>query len=234
MLQVQDISAKYGDMQVLFGVSLAVAEGEIVALVGSNAAGKSTLIKTICGVVSPSGGCVRFCGQDISRLSPGQIVDLGLVLVPEGRRLFPFMTVEENLELGSFTPRGKARRRETLDEVYHLFPILKDRRGQQAGSLSGGEQQMCAIARGLMGRPKLLMLDEPSLGLAPIVVKEVFQVVRSLNQQGVTILLVELNVQHSLRLASRGYVLEHGRVALQGTGVELLEKPHLKKAYLGL
>ncbi len=234
MLQVRGINAKYGDMQVLFGVSLDVAENEVVALVGSNAAGKSTLIKTIAGLLKPSAGTVTFYGEDLGRLSPGQIVDLGIVMVPEGRRLFPYMTVEENLELGSFMPRGKSRRKESLEFVYQLFPKLMERRTQLAGSLSGGEQQMCAIGRGLMARPRLLMLDEPSLGLAPIVVREVFRVVKTLTEQGMTILLVEQNVQHSLRLASRGYVLENGRVALQGTGQQLLEEPYLKKAYLGL
>ena len=234
MLELNGIEAKYDDMQVLFGVSMRVDANEIVALVGSNAVGKTTLLKIISAVLKQSAGAITLEGRDISNMTSMEIVDLGIIQIPEGRKLFPHMSVQENLEVGSITPRSKKDRKHNLEMVYDLFPKLKERKKQMAGSLSGGEQQMCAIGRGLMGNPKLLMLDEPSLGLAPIIVMEVFDIIRKLHEQGVTILLVEQNVQHSLTIAQRGYVLEHGRIIMEGSGEELLENPHLKTAYLGL
>jgi len=234
LLRVEGIDVAYGDVQVLHGMSLTVEEGEIVALVGANAAGKTTTINAISGIVRPHAGSISFDGKRIDRLSPHEIVGLGLVQVPEGRRLFPYMTVLENLELGAYSREARKRRGDTLEMVFALLPILKERRDQLAGSLSGGEQQMLAIGRGLMALPRLLMLDEPSLGLAPLMVKQILQTVQDVNSRGMTVLLVEQNVQHSLRLAHRGYVLENGRIVLQGRGSELLADPHLKKAYLGL
>ena len=234
MLELNGIEAKYSDMQVLFDVSMKVDEKEIVALVGSNAVGKTTLLKIISAVLKQSAGKITMEGRDISNMTSIDIVNLGIIQVPEGRKLFPYMTVQENLEVGSISPRSKKDRKRNMEMVYGLFPKLKERSRQFAGSLSGGEQQMCAIGRGLMSNPKLLMLDEPSLGLAPIIVMEMFDIIRKLHEQGVTILLVEQNVQYSLKIAQRGYVLEHGRIIMEGSGEELLENPHLKTAYLGL
>ncbi|MCL4371509.1 MAG: ABC transporter ATP-binding protein [Chloroflexi bacterium] len=215
-------------------MSLAVEEGEIVALVGANAAGKTTTINTISGIIRPIVGAITFRGQRIDHLNPYDVVALGLVQVPEGRRLFPYMTVLENLELGAYSREARRQRAKSLEMVLGLLPILKERQGQLAGSLSGGEQQMLAIGRGLMALPRLLMLDEPSLGLAPMLMKQILETVRDVNARGMTVLLVEQNVQHSLRLAHRGYVLENGRIVLEGQGSELLGNPHLKKAYLGM
>ncbi len=234
MLSVKNIDVSYGDVQVLHGMSLAVEEGEIVALVGANAAGKTTTINSISGVVRPRRGAIEFRGARIDHLAPYEIVARGLVQVPEGRRLFPYMTVLENLELGAYTREARGRRAKTLEMVFGMLPILQERQGQLAGSLSGGEQQMLAIGRGLMALPGLLMLDEPSLGLAPLLVKQILETVKEANSRGTTVLLVEQNVQHSLRLAHRGYVLENGRIVLEGKGAELLANPHLKKAYLGM
>ncbi len=234
MLEVRGIDVAYGDVEVLHGMSLNVEEGEIVALVGANAAGKTTTINTISGMLRPRRGSMQFRGQGIDRLPPYAIVALGLVQVPEGRRLFPYMTVLENLELGAYSPEARRRRSKSLETVFGLLPILKDRQEQLAGSLSGGEQQMLAIGRGLMALPRLLMLDEPSVGLAPLMVKQILETVKDVNARGTTVLLVEQNVQNSLRLAHRGYVLENGRIALEGKGAELLANPHLKKAYLGM
>ncbi len=234
MLRVENIDVAYGDVQVLHGMSLAVEEGEIVALVGANAAGKTTTINTISGIIRPVVGTITFRGQRIDHLNPYDVVALGLVQVPEGRRLFPYMTVLENLELGAYSREARRQRAKSLEMVLGLLPILKERQGQLAGSLSGGEQQMLAIGRGLMALPRLLMLDEPSLGLAPMLVKQILETVRDVNARGMTVLLVEQNVQHSLRLAHRGYVLENGRIVLEGQGSELLGNPHLKKAYLGM
>ena len=234
MLRVENIDVAYGDVQVLHGMSLAVEEGEIVALVGANAAGKTTTINTVSGIIRPRTGSISFRGQRIDHLNPYDIVALGLVQVPEGRRLFPYMTVLENLELGAYSREARRQRAKSLEMVLGLLPILKERQGQLAGSLSGGEQQMLAIGRGLMALPRLLMLDEPSLGLAPMLVKQILETVRDVNARGMTVLLVEQNVQHSLRLAHRGYVLENGRIVLEGQGSELLGNPHLKKAYLGM
>jgi branched-chain amino acid transport system ATP-binding protein len=234
LLDVSGIDVAYGDVEVLHGLSATVKEGEIVALVGANAAGKTTSLNTISGVLRPRRGSIQFRGQRIDRLQPYEIVALGIVQVPEGRRLFPYMTVLENLELGAYAQEARQQRAKSLEMAFGLLPILKDRQDQLAGSLSGGEQQMLAIGRGLMALPRLLMLDEPSVGLAPLMVRQILETVRDVNARGTTVLLVEQNVQHSLRLAHRGYVLENGRIVLEGKGADLLASPHLKKAYLGV
>ena len=234
MLRLDGIDAFYGDLQALFGVSLEVPPGGIFALVGANAAGKSTTLRVISGLVRPRQGRVLFDDTDLARVPAARRVDLGIVQVPEGRRLFPFMTVTENLLLGAHTPRARGERAATLAYVYRLFPVLQDRATQLAGSLSGGEQQMCAIGRALMARPKVLMLDEPTLGLAPVLVGKIFETVRTINADGVTILLVEQNVRQALTLATRACVLESGKLVLQGAGRELLGDERLKRAYLGL
>ena len=215
-------------------MSLRIEEGEIVSVVGANGAGKTTLLKAIAGLVRPTGGAVDLRGERLDRLPTHRIVERGVVRVPEGRRIFPEMTVRENLELGATPPEAKRKRVETLGRVYALFPILRERARQLAGTLSGGEQQMLAIGRGLMGLPKLLMLDEPSLGLAPMVVTEIFQTIRRINADGVTILLVEQDVVHSLDMSHRGYVLENGSIVLAGGGPELLANQHIRTAYLGI
>jgi branched-chain amino acid transport system ATP-binding protein len=215
-------------------VSLRIEEGEIVSVVGANGAGKTTLLKAIAGLVRPTSGAVDLRGERLDRLPTHRIVERGVVRVPEGRRIFPEMTVRENLELGATPPEAKRKRLETLRRVYALFPILRERAQQLAGTLSGGEQQMLAIGRGLMGLPKLLMLDEPSLGLAPMVVREIFQTIRRINADGVTILLVEQDVIHSLNMSHRGYVLENGSIVLAGGGPELLANQHIRTAYLGI
>ncbi len=215
-------------------MSLRIQEGEIVSVVGANGAGKTTLLKAIAGLVRPTGGAVDLRGERLDRLPTHRIVERGVVRVPEGRRIFPEMTVRENLELGATPPEAKRKRVETLGRVYALFPILRERAQQLAGTLSGGEQQMLAIGRGLMGLPRLLMLDEPSLGLAPMVVKEIFETIRRINADGVTILLVEQDVVHSLNMSHRGYVLENGSIVLAGGGPELLGNQHIRTAYLGI
>jgi len=234
VLRLEGVDAFYGDLQALFGVSLEVPAGKIFALVGANAAGKSTTLRVISGLVGPRHGRVLFDGEDLARVPPARRVDLGIVQVPEGRRLFPFMTVTENLLLGAHTARARAGREATLAYVYRLFPVLEERAGQLAGSLSGGEQQMCAIGRALMARPKLLMLDEPTLGLAPVLVGRIFETVRTINADGVTVLLVEQNVRQALTLATRACVLESGKLVLEGAGHELLGDERLKRAYLGM
>jgi branched-chain amino acid transport system ATP-binding protein len=234
MLEIQGLAAGYGDVQVLSGASLSVSEGEIVALVGPNGAGKTTLIRCVTGLLKPRGGTVRFLGGRIDGLTAHQIVDRGIACVPEGRQIFPLLSVRDNLLLGSYLARTRLRRAENLDRWYELFPRLRERLDQQAGTLSGGEQQMLAIARALMSEPRLLVLDEPSLGLAPIVVSAVFRAIAEIRKRGLTVLLVEQNVQKSLRLADRGYVLESGRVSLTGTGVELLQNALVRKAYLAM
>jgi branched-chain amino acid transport system ATP-binding protein len=234
LLKINSIDAGYGDVRVLHDMSMTVEEGEIVALLGANAAGKSTTINTISGLVRPRSGSIEFRGQRIDHMAPYDIVAMGLIQVPEGRRLFPYMTVMENLELGAYTPEARRVRSKTLQTVFDMLPRLRERQTQLAGSLSGGEQQMVAIGRGLMALPRLLMLDEPSLGLAPLMVKQVLETVQEAASRGTTVLLVEQNVQHSLKLAHRGYVLENGRIVLEGKGDELLGNPHLKKAYLGM
>ena len=233
-LDVQKIEVRYGDALVLFKVSLEVREGEIVSLVGANGAGKSTTLKTISGLLKPRSGQILFAGKRLNEIPAYGIVDLGIIQIPEGRQLFPYMTTLENLELGSYTPLARKGAAESLARVLDLFPILNERKEQLAGTLSGGEQQMLAMGRGLMAIPRLLMLDEPSLGLAPIMVKAIFEAVGKINQAGTTILLVEQDVKRSLSIAQRGYVMENGRITLQGEGKELLGNEHLKRAYLGI
>jgi len=238
LLEAVGLDSWYGDIRVLWDVSFEVGAAEIVAIVGANAAGKSTLLMAVSGVLSRVGGrmtgSVTFEGSPIAGRPANDLVTRGLVHIMEGRRLFPYMTVEENLELGAYSQHARARYRESRDEVLDLLPVLRDRRGQLAGSLSGGEQQMCAIGRALIARPKMLLLDEPTIGLAPLYVERTFEIVRAINARGTAILLVEQNVRHALTLASRGYVLESGRIVLSGTGQELLGHEGLKKAYLGM
>lgn len=234
MLEVKDISVFYGDLQALWGVSLEVRQGEIVTLVGSNGVGKTTTVETISGLLQPRSGKVTFLGTDIHRLAPHQRIEMGMAHIAEGRQLFPRMSVRENLEMGTYPYRARAKRKENLAWVLDLFPILKERGNQLAGTLSGGEQQMLAIARGLMSRPDLLILDEPSLGLAPNLVLELFRVIKEINQRQVTILLIEQNVRRALEIASRAYVLENGRIAMKGEAQELLSDGYIRTSYLGL
>jgi branched-chain amino acid transport system ATP-binding protein len=224
----------YGDVVVLRDISLQVNQGEIVALIGANGAGKTTTLKTVSALLRARSGQILFEGQPIQTWASHQIVKAGLVQVAEGRKLFPQLTVLENLQMGSFIRRAKRRRRQTLDQVFALFPRLAERRTQYAGTLSGGEQQMLAVGRALMALPKLLMLDEPSLGLAPLIVADIFQVVREISQDGTTVLIVEQNAVQTLKMADRGYVLENGQIALSGTGSELLADKRIRTAYLGL
>jgi len=232
VLEVAALRAGYGPIEVLRGIDLTVATGEIVALLGSNGAGKSTLNNNISGLYRPFGGTIRFDGRDIAGTPSMQIVEAGLVQVPEGRRVFPNLTVRDNLDLGSYR-RGKPARAQNLERVLTTFPRLRERLRQAAGTLSGGEQQMLAIGRGLMAEPRLLILDEPSLGLSPLLVEEMFALIGRLNDSGLSILLVEQNVMQSLTIAHRAYVLENGRIALQGPAAELAEHPDLRKSYLG-
>jgi branched-chain amino acid transport system ATP-binding protein len=234
LLKVSDLSASYGQAQALWDVSFMVGRGELVVLVGSNGAGKTTTLRSVQGALKPRGGSVVFGSKDITGLPPNRVTGLGLCLVPEGRRLFTTMTVEENLQLGAFTKRARSRIRENYAVVYELFPILKERARQRAGSLSGGEQQMLAIGRGLMSNPEMLMLDEPSLGLAPIVVMKVFDALKALKTRGHTLLLVEQNLEAALGIADRGYLLDNGRIAFQGSPEEFRANQSLKEAYLGL
>lgn len=234
MLEVQEISVRYGRREVIHRLSLEVAEGQVVTLVGSNGAGKTTLLKTISGLVRPSEGAIRFEGRPIERLEPHAIIEAGVVHIPEGRLLFKDMTVAEHLDLGAIRARSGGRSvSDRLDWIHELFPILDERRSQKAGTLSGGQQQMLAIARGIMANPKCLMLDEPSLGLAPIMVDQLADAIRSLHAAGITILLVEQRVDLALRLADLGYVLETGRIVLSGAASALLDDPRVKEAYLG-
>jgi branched-chain amino acid transport system ATP-binding protein len=234
MLEVSNVDTLYGKAQALWDVSLRIDEGEIVALVGANGAGKTTLLNAICGLLRPASGSVEFLGERIDGLAPHSIVALGISHVPEGRRLFADMSVSENLEMGAYVGEAWKRKEETLRQVHQVFPILKERGGQLARTLSGGEQQMLAMGRGLMSRPKLCMFDEPSYGLAPLLVAEMFRIIKGLRDQGITILLVEQNVRHTLEVADRAYVLENGRIALEGDGKSLLEEELVRKAYLGL
>ena len=234
MLEVKEVAAAYGDAQVLFGPSLRVERGEIVALLGSNGAGKTTLIRCITGLLRPRGGAITFEGRAIDAFTGHQVVDLGIACVPEGRQVFPQMSVLENLLLGSFLRRTRQARARNLERVFALFPRLSERTAQEAGTLSGGEQQMLAIARALMSEPRLLIVDELSLGLAPVVAKGLFRTLAGIREQGVTILLVEQNVQQSLRMADRAYVLESGRMVLDGPSGALLVNEDVKKAYLAL
>jgi branched-chain amino acid transport system ATP-binding protein len=234
MLEVRGLEAAHGAIQVLWGVSLRVAEGEIVALLGGNGAGKSTTIKAVSGIVRPMRGEVAFLGRRIDGLRPHEIVDLGLVQIPEGRQIWGELAVEDNLDLGAFARRARGERQRSLDWVYALFPVLAERRRTQARKLSGGQQQMLAIARGLMSRPRLLMLDEPSLGLAPRVVADVFEALVRINEAGITLLLVEQDVEFALRIADRACVLVHGRVTREGPSDVLLASDDVRAAYLGL
>lgn len=234
LLDVDRLSVGYGDMQVLWDLSFKVAAKEIVVLLGANGSGKSTTLKTISSLLHPWSGSITFSGVRLDSLSGDRIIAHGVVQVPEGRRLFAEMTVEENLVMGSLAPEPRAKRAGTLESVYEMFPRLRERRHQLAGTLSGGEQQLCAIGRGLMGLPRLLMLDEPSLGLAPIMVEEMFKIIRRINQEGTTVLLVEQNVRQSLGLCDRAYVLENGHIVLSGTGTALLHDQQVQEAYLGL
>ena len=234
MLSIKNINSFYGEVQVLQDVSLEVNKGEVVTIVGANAAGKSTLISCISRTVQSYNGEIEFDGVRIDKFSPEKIVDLGLIQCPEGRLLFPSLTVRENLELGAFSKRSRATRKERLEYVYDLLPRLKERSNQLAGSLSGGEAQMCAIGRGLMANPIMLMFDEPSLGLAPIVVIEVMELIKNISKEGTTILLVEQNVRQSLKLSDRAYVMENGKIIMEGKGRDLLNSEEIRKAYLGI
>lgn len=234
MLKVSGIDVFYGDLQVLWDVSFEVRDKEILVLVGANGAGKSTTLKTISGLLKPRKGSIEFDGVRLDQLSPDKVIGQGVVHVPEARRLFREMSVEENLIMGSLSPEARKKRAQTMEWVYELFPRMKERRKQAAGTMSGGEQQMCAIGRGLMALPKVLMFDEPSLGLSPILVQEVFEIAKRINKEGVTVMLVEQNVRQTLAMCDRAYVLENGRVVLEGTGKELSNDPHVKEAYLGI
>jgi len=234
MLDVDTLAVAYGDVQVLWDVSLRVERGEIVTLLGANGAGKTTLLRAISRTVPVRAGTIALDGERLERAPSKRVVDLGIAHVPEGRKLWPDMSVEDNLLLGSYTRRARPAVRESLQHVFALFPRVAERRRQMAGTLSGGEQQMVAIARGLMSKPSILMLDEPSLGLAPIVVAEMFDTIRRINAEGTTVLLVEQNVKQALEIATRGYVIETGRVVTSGTRDELLASDEIKKAYLGL
>lgn len=234
MLDVRDLDLYYGDAQALDRVSLKVEDGRIVAIIGANGAGKSSLIRAIAGIEKPRAGRIHFRGQDITGWESYGTCDLGIGQVAEGRQIFPSLTVQENLEMGAMLRRARAGARQTLDEVYAMFPPLAERRTQLAGTMSGGEQQMLAIGRCLMGQPELIMFDEPSLGLAPTVVQDVFRTIRALNEKGITILLVEQNVAVSLKLASHAYVLENGRVVMEGRGDVLLADDRIRRSYLGL
>lgn len=234
LLTLDGVSASYGDFQALFDITLQVNPGQIVTLIGANGAGKTTTLRVISGLLPPKGGAVRFLGEDISKSPPDEIVERGVSHVPEGRQLFPHMSVEENLALGAYIGRARPKLKQAMEEQFEFFPRLKERRKQLAGTLSGGEQQMVAVARALMAQPKLLLLDEPSLGLAPKVVEEVFGKIQQVGKSGVTVLMVEQNVVEGLSISDRAYVVENGAIALQGTAKELLANQQVRAAYLGL
>jgi branched-chain amino acid transport system ATP-binding protein len=234
MLVLEKIEFAYGDLKVLWGIDFSVRQGEIVTLIGANGAGKSTTLKNISRLVKWTSGTITFDGEDLSGLESHEVVDRGIIQVPEGRRIFPEMTVMENLRLGSFPKNSRKDRQKNIARAFSLFPRLEERQKQLGGTLSGGEQQMLAIARGLMANPRLLLLDEPSLGLSPLLVKNIFEIISEINRQGMTILLVEQNVYQSLHIAHRAYVLETGRVVMSGTGDQLLNDDHVKKAFLGM
>ena len=234
MLKLDKVNLSYGEVQALWDISLEVEEGSIVALLGANAAGKSSTINAISGLYKPSSGKIEFLGNDLTSLSPNEIVEEGVIQVPEGRKLFDFMTLEENLELGAYTKRARSNMKENLRMVYDMFPILEERKKSLAGQMSGGQQQMCAIGRGLMSEPKLLIIDELSLGLAPILVQDLMKTLVDIKEKGITIFLVEQNVNLSLQIADYAFVLENGVVTLEGTAEELLNNEYLKKAYLGI
>jgi branched-chain amino acid transport system ATP-binding protein len=234
LLEVAEIDAHYGRIQALRRLSLNVDKGEIVALIGSNGAGKTTTLRTISGLMHPGHGTIKFDGKDITQVGPDKIVDMGICQSPEGRRLFPRMTVMDNLMMGAYTRRNKVEIKADIERVFELFPRLKERRDQIAGTLSGGEQQMCAMGRALMAKPKLLMLDEPSLGLSPILVETIFTIIREINGTGTPVLLVEQNAHKALEIANRGYVIETGVIVQTGSGKELLESEDVQRAYLGM
>ncbi|MDE3812569.1 ABC transporter ATP-binding protein [Sinorhizobium meliloti] len=234
MLRLEGIHAGYGATTILHDISLDVQAGEVVTIVGANGAGKTTTLRTIAGLIKPTAGRITFEGQDITRLPAHEVVDLGVTLIPEGRQLFADMTVHENLLMGAYRAEARAKQKDTLDQVLSLFPRVRERLNQCAGSLSGGEQQMVAIARGMMARPKLLMFDEPSLGLAPIIVQQVFDVIDTIVKTGATVLIVEQNVFHTLKAADRGYVLENGEIVLSDNSDALLTNDHVRQAYLGI
>jgi len=234
VLELRNVDVFYGDVQVVWGVSFSVKQGEVVALIGANGAGKSTILKTISGLLTPAKGEILFEGSPIHTAKPHNLIELGIAHVPEGRRLFSDMSVEENLDMGSLRGDAKDRRAETKEIVFALFPRLRERRKQPAGTLSGGEQQMVAVGRGFMSKPRLLMFDEPSLGLAPILVQEIFNVIEKIRKEGTTVLIVEQNVKQTLAVADRAYVIENGRLVLEGTGRDLLGNDHVKTAYLGV
>lgn len=234
MLKLNNVHAGYGGTEILRGVSFEVNAGEVITIVGANGAGKTTTLRSLCGIVEPSQGTIEFEGERIDGRRPDQIVAAGLTLIPEGRQLFPYLSVRDNLLMGAYKRSARANYKKRLDEVLDLFPRVRERLEQNAGTLSGGEQQMVAIARGLMAEPKLLMFDEPSLGLSPLLVSQVFDIINKILELGTTVLIVEQNIVHTLRIAHRGYVLENGEVVLSGTGQELLDNPHVKRAYLGL
>jgi len=234
MLKLEGISAGYGGTEIIRNVSLEVNRGEVVTIVGANGAGKTTTLRTICGIIKPTVGKIEFEGQEINGLRSDQIVNIGITMVPEGRQLFPFISVKDNLLMGAFKKSARSLATQRMEEVLEIFPRVRERLTQQAGSLSGGEQQMVAIARGLMSNPAMLMFDEPSLGLSPLLVSQVFDVIDRIVSLGMTVLIVEQNIVHTLKIANRGYVLENGEVTLTGTGKELLENPKIRKAYLGI
>ena len=234
MLRVENIDVAYGDVQVLHDVSIDINQGELIAVIGSNGAGKSTLLKTISGILTPKNGVIYFNDEEISSKPPNKIVEKGIIQIPEGRLLFPGMSIRENLEMGAYRLKSKTEINERYEEVFEMFPILKERETQLAGTLSGGEQQMLAIGRGLMAKPKLLMFDEPSLGLAPVLVQDIFDIIKSIRKQGITVLLVEQNVQATLKFCDRAYVLENGKIVMEGTGQQLLNDDHVKEAFLGI
>lgn len=234
MLEVSNIDIFYGKVQALWGVSLKIEKDEIVALVGSNGSGKTTLVNTISGLLRPASGNISFLGKRIDGMAPHSIVELGISHIPEGGKVFTDMSINENLDMGAYPSHAWKQKSKTLKQVYQVFPILEERKNQLARTLSGGERQMLAMGRGLMSMPKLCVFDEPSYGLAPLFVKEVFQIIKSLREQGITILLIEQNVRHTLEIADRAYVLENGRVVLEGTGTELLQSDYIRKAYLGI
>lgn len=233
LLNIEDLVVSYGAIRALHGISFHVDEGEVVTLIGANGAGKSTTLRAISGLLPPDRGRIMYDGTDLTRVGADMIVRMGVVQVPEGRKIFAPLTVRENLEMGAFTIRDPAKIEESMEQVFHLFPRLKERIEQTGGTLSGGEQQMLAVARALMGRPRLLLMDEPSMGLAPILVEEIFSTIEQINRQGVTILLVEQNAHMAFSVANRGYVLETGVVQLEGTSTELRENPQVRQAYLG-
>jgi branched-chain amino acid transport system ATP-binding protein len=234
MLKLQGVSAGYGGTEIIRNISLEVNKGEVVTIVGANGAGKTTTLRTICGIVKPTSGTIEFEGKHINGLGSDQIVNAGVTMIPEGRQLFPFISVKDNLLMGAYKKSARGVVDQRMEEVLEIFPRVRERLTQLAGSLSGGEQQMVAIARGLMSNPALLMFDEPSLGLSPLLVSQVFDVIDRIVGMGMTVLIVEQNIVHTLKIADRGYVLENGEITMTGTGKELLDNPHIKKAYLGI